>query len=122
MSEFKGTPGPYEFVPIDKFPFGYEIKAGDDTLASQDSAAWASGQKTREDNLMGIGFPPGERAEVVAAIAKQESNGKLFAASFDLLEACQIAREWFNANCAMTARESKFTVGSLDAAIRKATS
>jgi hypothetical protein len=101
VSEFKGTPGPWEadyggtlghIKSIGPHPRGFTP-----TVARYD-----------------VDTPSVTDGEKIA-------NAKLIAAAPDLLEACQIAREWFNANCAMTARESKFTVGSLDTAIRKAT-
>lgn len=92
MSEFKGTPGPYVVVPIEKHPYGLLIKsiATDDVILSQDSPAWSSKQRSLQDNICGVGFQGEALSEVLAMIERQQANAKLFAASFDLLQALQL--------------------------------
>lgn len=97
MSEAKYTKGPWKFVPLHEFPFGYEIRSADDLLIEhQNAACHATGQKTRKNNLDGIGFDgPQEsnwsRDKAIMAIETQDANGKLKAAAPELLEALEEA-------------------------------
>jgi hypothetical protein len=116
MSDFKGTEGPYQFVPIEKWPFGFEVKAGEYTLVSQDSWGWASGQKTRADNEQALGFDADQKQKVIQAIARQNANGHLLAASWDLLTCLE---ELTAAVRGKGPRDGK-TLARADAAIRKA--
>lgn len=129
MSDFKGTPGPYQFVPIEKWPFGFEIKAGEYTLVAQDSWGWASGQKTRADNEQALGFESDQKQKVIAAIARQDADGRLLAASWDLLAACKgamrIAELWCPADQSSNEHQGEYEAlelmrQTIDAAIRKA--
>jgi hypothetical protein len=90
----KHTPGDWRYVPVEKFPFGFKVMAGDVEILSQDAACWASGQKYRHENMAAAGFAPTKRAEAVAGLAEQEANGKLLAAASDLLEALEALREF----------------------------
>lgn len=81
------TDGDWQFVPTDRFPFGFRIVAGDVEIMSQDAHCFSTGQKTRQDNDLAIGFPWAERQAIQRVIREQNANGRAMAASKDMLAA-----------------------------------
>lgn len=117
MSEFKGTPGEWLFVPVEKHPWGFKVMAGDQCILHQDAVAWSTKQRSRDENLAAVGLLNSEnREEAIQMLSQQDANGKLFAASKELLEAMQkiVALKWgYDGDCG--------AVAIAEAAIAKAT-
>lgn len=89
----KFTPGPYDIRPyVD----------GIDIIDSNGSPV----AHVADRNFDEQGMPP--------------DNARLIAAAPCLYEALTKARDWFNANCAMAATESRETFAAIDAALAKA--
>lgn len=95
----KFTPGPWEVVPIELHPYGLRVQSSltNEVILSQDSPAWSSKQRSREDNIAGVGFNGDARSEVVSMIERQAANAKLIAAAPELYEAAVVAlHQWWN--------------------------
>jgi|CXWL01.1.fsa_nt_gi hypothetical protein len=69
-----------------KLPFTLSIRRGDGSIVVEAYAtAFSSEQKSREDNLAGVGFRWSDRADAVALVAKQERDFRLMTAAPKLL-------------------------------------
>ena len=65
---------PWELHEIHKFPFGYEIRAGDETIIRIDCLAHSSSQRTFADCMDAVGFPASDRERIIAHLLKQREN------------------------------------------------
>jgi len=93
MSEAKWAAGPYRLELVRESPFGVKIWAGEKVILSQDAYCFASGQKTRHDNEMGLffshrGTTTPDAAQ--AAIAEQDATARLLGAAPELYDALEL--------------------------------
>lgn len=86
----KHSPGPFRLELKQAWPFGFSIWSGDKEILQQGAYCTASGQKTRDDCLQGIGFPghtkaPGRstREDAARLNAEQDANSRLWSAAPD---------------------------------------
>lgn len=101
LEQFKGhTPGPWEFKPIEKWPFGVHVFAGNYDIHKEDAYAHSTTQDNRRENELGIGFKGAEADLAEKAIKTQDANARLIAAAPTLLaeliqkrEECEMLRE-----------------------------
>jgi hypothetical protein len=87
------TPGPFRVEQQERFPFNIHIVGPDGAIEVVDKWAYSSSQKTLADCEEGYGFPPEEKAEVVAGNSRQLADLRLRAAAPALYEALKEARE-----------------------------
>jgi hypothetical protein len=71
----------------EKWPFGFRITDGERVVLQQSAVAHSTEQKTRQDNLAGIGFPlkNGQRQDAIFAVAQQDETARLIAAAPEMV-------------------------------------